>query len=213
MSKLAAKSTPPTKSAGSSHAWLVIGLGNPGSEYQNTRHNIGFLVVDAIAKRHAVTFKKDRLSQSELAVVHLDNGAVVHLAKPQTFMNLSGRSAASLCATYRIGPERVIVVSDDVALPFGTLRIRLGGSAGGHNGLKSLIGAISDRFVRFRVGVNAPPPQVPLEAYVLQRFSQTETKALAALVDGIATEVLTSLHESTLSERTLALLPQSSNIS
>src|SRR5271169_5270566 len=132
--------------------FLVVGLGNPGAEYENTPHNMGFRVIDRLAEAHAI-----RVSRKE-NVSLLGRGAVagkaVALAKPQTFMNLSGPSVRALLERYGLGPDRLIVVYDELDLPFGSLRVRLKGSAAGHNGMKSIIGSLgTDEFVRVRIGV------------------------------------------------------------
>ncbi len=170
---------------------LVVGLGNPGPRYLTTRHNIGFMVVDALAKQLTVNMKKKLLLPVVLGEgVH--EGSRVILAKPTTFMNLSGKAVTALMQKYRIAPEHVIVISDDVTLPLGTIRIRTNGSAGGHNGLKSIIGAIGEQFIRVRIGVDAPPPPMPLETYVLTPFGDILPKAQqgVAKAAGLVTEIL-----------------------
>lgn len=134
---------------------LIVGLGNPGTRYQDTPHNLGFRVVERLAEEAGGKLGQ-RETQARTARTRLEGSEVV-LAQPQTFMNASGLAVAALLARYRLSPANLIVVADDVALPWGTLRIREQGSAGGHNGLASIIGALdSDAFVRVRVGIRPP---------------------------------------------------------
>lgn len=174
-------------------ARLIIGLGNPGTEYELTRHNLGFLVLDALAQKLGVKFSKKNESQAEVAETNLASQKII-LAKPQTFMNLSGESAASLAGRFKIEAKDIWVVHDDVALPFGVLRVRLDGSAGGHNGIKSLISSLStENFPRWRVGVGATPEHMKLEDWVLARFGAEEQKQLAEVVERVAQKIIDAL--------------------
>lgn len=159
--------------------YLVVGLGNPGTKYAQTRHNAGFMAIDALAKELETKMKKKLLLPVEVGEAVVGGDKVV-LAKPTTFMNLSGKAVGALARKYNVMPEHIIVLSDDVALPLGTIRVRVGGSAGGHNGLKSIIEMLGDAFVRVRIGVNPPPSNIPLEAYVLQKFGNDLDHALMA---------------------------------
>ncbi len=135
--------------------WLVVFLGNPGPRYAATRHNAGFLAGDALAKRAGVTIT--RLRFRALTALATIGGEKVLLMKPQTYMNESGQAAGQAARFYKIPPERVLVVSDDISLPCGRLRVRMKGSAGGHNGLRSIISHLgSQDFPRIRIGVGAP---------------------------------------------------------
>lgn len=135
--------------------WLVVGLGNPGAKYESTRHNMGFLAVDKLAQNEKLKFNKLRF-KAWTAVWEVD-GEKVLLMKPQTYMNLSGEAVGQAARFYKIPADHVLVISDDIALPAGKLRIRAGGSAGGHNGLKNIIRHLgTDRFPRIKVGVGAP---------------------------------------------------------
>ena len=137
------------------YTWLLVGLGNPGAKYESTRHNMGFLAVDKLADNERFKFSKLRF-KAWTATAEL-GGEKVLVMKPQTYMNLSGESVGQAARFYKIPPEHVLVISDDISLPIGKLRIRAGGSAGGHNGLKSLIQhLVSDRFPRIKVGVGMP---------------------------------------------------------
>ena len=136
-------------------SWLLVGLGNPGSKYASTRHNMGFLALDGLADREGFRFNKLRF-RAWTALWRL-GGEQVLVMKPQTYMNLSGESVGEAARFYKIPPERVLVISDDVSLPAGKLRIRASGSAGGHNGLKNIIQHLgTDRFPRIKVGVGSP---------------------------------------------------------
>ena len=135
--------------------WLVVGLGNPGSKYENTRHNMGFLALDMLAEKEHLKFSKLRF-KAWTATAEL-GGEKVLLMKPQTYMNLSGESVGEAARFYKIPADHVLVISDDISLPTGKLRIRPGGSAGGHNGLKNIIQHLgSDQFPRIKVGVGSP---------------------------------------------------------
>ena len=144
------------RSGGSGIQWLVVGLGNPGAKYESTRHNMGFLVVDKLAQNEKLKFNKLRFKAWTAAWEV--GGEKVLLMKPQTYMNLSGEAVGQAARFYKIPADHVLVISDDIALPAGKLRIRAGGSAGGHNGLKNIIQHLgTDRFPRIKVGVGMPP--------------------------------------------------------
>ena len=158
--------------------WLVVGLGNPGPKYEWTRHNVGFLVVDALAERLGVPVQK--LKYKALTNTAVIGGRSVLLMKPTTYMNLSGESVGQAARFYKIPPERVLVISDDVALPQGKLRIRRSGSAGGHNGLKNIIAHLgSDQFPRLKVGVGGKPyPDSDMADWVLGKFTGQDKAAM-----------------------------------
>ena len=165
------------KSSGS-FSWLVIFLGNPGPRYECTRHNAGFMAGDALAKKLGVNIS--RLRFKALTAECEINGERVLLMKPQTFMNLSGEAVGEAARFYKIPPEHVLVISDEVSLPLGKLRVRQKGSAGGHNGLKSIIAALgSDGFPRVRIGVGAPPhPEYDMADWVLSVFRNQDRTLL-----------------------------------
>ncbi len=157
--------------------YLVAGLGNPGAKYTNTRHNAGFSSIDALADRFHidVSEKKHKALCGRGAI----EGQKVVLLKPQTFMNLSGESLRAAMDYYKLTPEEVIVIYDDVSLDPGQLRIRLKGSAGGHNGIKSIITHLgTQEFPRIKVGVGAKPPRMDLADYVLGHFSKEEQETM-----------------------------------
>lgn len=161
---------------------LLVGLGNPGPRYRGTYHNVGFDVVDEIARRHAAQFGAAP-ADALVARVRRPGGDVL-LAKPLTFMNLSGRAVGDLQRFYKVEPEALLVVTDDVNLVSGRLRLRARGSAGGHNGLKSIIGSLgTDAFPRLRVGVGRGDPRRDLADHVLARVPAEERDALRAAVE------------------------------
>ncbi len=163
---------------------LIVGLGNPGDQYVNTRHNAGFMVLDLLSDKMSASWKKDRTHR---ALVSGSRGFL--LAKPQTFMNDSGECVGSLSRYFKIAPSELLVVYDDIALPLGTLRLREGGSAGGHNGMKSIIAHLgTDRFPRLRVGIGSHGSG-SLVGHVLGNFPPEQQQilqdALNRAVDGI----------------------------
>ena len=162
--------------------WLVVGLGNPGDKYENTRHNVGFLTVDELAERARVPVQ--RLKHRALTNTVELGGARVLLMKPITYMNLSGEAVHEAAAFYKVPPERILVISDEVALAPGKLRVRRSGSAGGHNGLKNIIAHLgSDQFPRIRLGVGSKPhPDYDMADWVLGRFQGEDKKAVEAAV-------------------------------
>ena len=170
--------------------WLVVGLGNPGREYEKTRHNCGFRAVDLLAEQLGT--KIDKLKFQGLYAQVNYEGKKLFLLKPQTYMNLSGRSVLQLSAYFNIPPQRIIVMFDDISLEPGRLRIRADGSAGGHNGIKSIIQELgSQEFPRIKIGVGAKPnPNYDLADWVLSVFSANEEKALAVSLDNAAKAAL-----------------------
>ena len=170
----------------SSETWLIVGLGNPGWEYENTRHNAGFRALDILAQK--LGCKPDKLKYQGLYCQVNYRGNKLLLLKPQTYMNLSGRSAAPLAAFFKVPTDHVIVLFDDISLPPGRLRIRADGSAGGHNGIKSLIQELGGQnFPRVKIGVGAKPhPDFDLADWVLSAFTAAEEKALEPALDADA---------------------------
>ena len=169
--------------------WLAVFLGNPGPKYDFTRHNAGFLVCDTLAKKKG--FSVNRLRFSALTAQVDLGGEKVLVMKPQTFMNLSGNAVGQAARFYKIPAEHVIVVSDEVSLPLGKLRVRMKGSAGGHNGLKSIIAALgTDAFPRIRVGVGAPPhPDYDMADWVLGVFRDQDALDMQAAAERAAEAV------------------------
>ena len=175
-------------------SWLVVGLGNPGDQYENTRHNAGFQVIDALADRG--NFPVQRLKFHALTNTATVGGQGVLVMKPVTYMNLSGQAVGEAARFYKISPDHVLVISDDVDLPLGKLRIRKGGSAGGHNGLKSIIQHLgTDQFPRLKVGVGGKPhPDYDMADWVLGKFQGEDKKIMddAAVRAAQAVECLLS---------------------
>ena len=164
-------------------SWIVVGLGNPGSQYDRTRHNVGFRAIDALADSLGVKINRSRFRA--LTATAVIGGEKVLLLKPQTFMNASGLAVEPAAAYYKVPTDRILVIFDDISLPIGKIRIRADGSAGGHNGLKSLISALGRQdFPRIKVGVGAKPhPDYDLADWVLSKFSSREEKDLAPAVE------------------------------
>jgi PTH1 family peptidyl-tRNA hydrolase len=170
--------------------WLIVGLGNPGSQYEKTKHNCGFRAIDVLAS--SLNCKVDKAKFQGLYGQVLWEGRKLFLLKPQTYMNLSGRSVLQLSAYFNIPPERIIVLFDDISLPPGRIRIRADGSAGGHNGIKSIISELgSQQFPRVKIGVGAKPqPDSDLADWVLSGFSASEEKHLIGALKNAAEAAL-----------------------
>jgi peptidyl-tRNA hydrolase, PTH1 family len=175
---------------------LIVGLGNPGSEYEWTRHNVGFMLIDQLAANAGVVVK--RRECRSLVGGGLIEGERSKLVKPQTFMNLSGEAVACLGAKDELDEvgKSLIVISDDLALPFGTIRLRARGSAGGHNGLKSIIASLgTNEFMRLRIGIQPDHPVSEARKFVLDEFAPAERRALKEILDRSADAVRTVLRE------------------
>ena len=161
---------PPTDDTG----WLVVGLGNPGPEYAGNRHNVGFLVLEVLARAIGGSFRRHKRARAQVLEGRLAGLRVV-LAKPATFMNDSGQAVAALLDFYSLDPSRLVVVHDELDLPFGRIRLKLGGGDNGHNGLKSLRRSLgTGEFYRVRFGIDRPPGQMDAAAYVLRNFAAAE---------------------------------------
>jgi PTH1 family peptidyl-tRNA hydrolase len=168
------------KKAAGPVSWLIVGLGNPGQKYADTRHNAGWQLLDAIT-RHQPGFQFDESRSKGLIARAEWAGVNVALVKPQTFMNLSGEAVAPIARFYKIPIECILVAFDDVDLPAAALRLRPKGGAGGHKGMHSIIQHLgSQDFPRLRLGIGRPPGQMPTEAYVLQKFKPDEWEAMRA---------------------------------
>lgn len=173
---------------------LIVGLGNPGARYENTRHNIGFMVIDRLAAQSGISI--DRQLCAALVGEGMIEGASAMLAKPQTFMNRSGQAVGGLLRQGGIATEDLVVVNDDLDLPFGRLRIRPGGSAGGHRGLLSIAEQLAGaQFLRVRVGIGRPPEGSEVVDYVLEEFSPMERDQLGAVIERAADSVGCLLRE------------------
>jgi len=162
---------------------LVVFLGNPGREYEATRHNIGFMLGDIAARKMAPGERWGDWRGLGLYLAALRNGQKIYFLKPGTYMNASGQAAQSLAGFYKIGPARTLTVCDDIALPFGRLRIRAGGSCGGHKGVSSLIAAMGTQALpRLRLGVGPKPARVDAKDFVLGKFSKEEAVLLPSFL-------------------------------
>ena len=172
--------------------WLIAGLGNPGPEYAGTRHNAGHMVADLLAERMGARFKAHR-TRNDVADGRLA-GMPVTLAKPRTYMNLSGGPVAAIAAFYKIPPERIVVIHDELDIPFGSVRLKFGGGDNGHNGLRSITQALgTNEYYRVRFGIGRPPGRMDAATYVLRDFAAAERKELPLLIDRCADAVETLL--------------------
>ncbi|MGG5172011.1 aminoacyl-tRNA hydrolase [Pseudarthrobacter sp. J1738] len=170
--------------------WLVVGLGNPGPEYAGNRHNVGQMVLDELAGRIGGSFKihkaRAQVVEGRLGI----GGPRVVLAKPMSYMNLSGGATSALARFYDVAPENVVAVHDEIDIPFASLKLKLGGGEGGHNGLRDISKALATKeYLRVRVGVGRPPGRMDTADYVLKDFSSTERKELPFLIDTAADAV------------------------
>ena len=171
---------------------MVVGLGNPGSQYEKTRHNVGFMVADLLAGRLGGAFKVHKRSGAEIVTGRLGGRSVI-LAKPRTYMNESGRHIGPLAKFYSVSPADVIVIHDELDIDFGKIRLKLGGGEGGHNGLRSVVNALGTKdFQRIRIGIGRPPSRKDPAAFVLESFSSAERAEVPAICEQAAdaTELL-----------------------
>jgi PTH1 family peptidyl-tRNA hydrolase len=169
--------------------FLIVGLGNPGREYRNNRHNIGFMVLDHLAGKLGTTFS--RLESKALVTKAVIQERRLILAKPQTYMNDSGQAAGILARYYKVPLNQILITFDDVDLPFDTLRLRPGGGSGGQKGMKSIIEKLgTDEFARLRLGIGRPPGRMDAAAYVLQDFSAPEAGILPQVLDRAVEAIL-----------------------
>jgi len=186
--------------ADGSGVWLVVGLGNPGPSYSGHRHNIGYLVVEELARRMGSGFRAHKSGRADVVEGRLGApgtpGPRVVLAKPRSYMNESGGATKALTTFYKVPPARVIAIHDELDIPFGTMRIKLGGGDNGHNGLKSLRSSFgTGDFNRVRVGIGRPPGRQEVADYVLSNYSATERKEIPFQVDAAADAVETLIAE------------------
>jgi PTH1 family peptidyl-tRNA hydrolase len=176
----------------SDEMWLVVGLGNPGPSYAATRHNIGRVVVELLAERVGASFKAHRRGRADVAETRLGDlpGTRAILARPRTYMNESGGSVASVRDFYQVDDDHLVVVHDELDLPYGTLRIKLGGGDNGHNGLRSVRAALgAGDFHRVRFGIGRPPGRMDPAVFVLKPFAASERADLPALIERAADAV------------------------
>jgi peptidyl-tRNA hydrolase, PTH1 family len=179
---------------GTSNNWLIVGLGNPGASYEKTRHNLGFMLVDLLA-REAQTQVKREECRALIGRAVLD-GETVELAKPLTYMNLSGEAVSCLLAKPGRGADKLIVISDDLALPFGSIRIRPKGTHGGQNGLRSIIDRLkTNEFIRLRIGIMPEHPISNTKNFVLENFSKSENETVREVLERGADAVRTVISD------------------
>jgi PTH1 family peptidyl-tRNA hydrolase len=179
---------------GEANTWLVVGLGNPGPQYAHNRHNVGFMVAELLAKRIGASFaRKTRGGVAEVAEGRLGFGVdapKIVLVKPQSYMNLSGGPVVALAQFSKVAPAQVIAIHDELDIPYGQIRMKLGGGEGGHNGLRSMSKSLSTKdYLRVRFGIGRPPGRQDPADYVLSNFSAAERKELDFLVDKAADAV------------------------
>ena len=175
--------------------WLVAGLGNPGDRYAKTRHNLGYRVVEELARRSGERFRKVRFVPADAAEI-AEAGERVVLAKAHAYMNETGPAFASLARKHHVAPDHVIAVHDDIDLPFGALRVKFGGSTAGHNGLRSVGGALrTSDFSRLRLGVGRPPGRMDAADWVLKDFAKKEEPDVELLVDDGADAILSLVRD------------------
>lgn len=168
--------------------WLVVGLGNPGASYEQTRHNLGFMLVELLAREANSTIKRAEC-RALVGRAEIEN-QIIELVKPQTFMNLSGESIACLLKKSERSVRRLIVVSDDLALPLGKIRLRTKGSSGGHNGLKSIAACLkTDEFIRLRIGIQPEHPLQDAKHFVLEKFSKAELETVEKVLEESAATI------------------------
>jgi len=172
-----------------SKPYLIVGLGNPEREYRGNRHNVGFMVLDQLADRLETSFSKVKMQALMTAIRWNDERLI--LIKPQTYMNLSGQAVSSFISFYKLPLEHLLVVYDDVDLPFETLRLKPNGGDAGQKGVRSIIQQLgTQQFPRLRVGIGRPPGRTPVSSYVLQDFSSAEKELLPIVLDQAASAVL-----------------------
>lgn len=177
---------------------LIVGLGNPGAKYDRTRHNIGFTAIDALAKSWQISIAENSKFKGIFGEGMGVNGDKIRLLKPTTYMNRSGEAIQAVINWYKISPESVLVIYDDMDLPFGKLRMRLSGSAGGHNGMKSTIAHLNTQnFPRLRIGIGKPAndPDADSVSHVLGKFSPTETQLMSEVLNLVLNSVELSLKQ------------------
>lgn len=174
--------------------WLIVGLGNPGRRYAETRHNAGFHVVDRLAVLENLAFD-ERRNKALLARGRIE-GAGVALVKPQTYMNLSGQAVAPLARFYKVPPERILVIYDDLDLPLGVMKLRIKGGSAGHNGMESVIAQLGTKeFPRLRLGIDRPPGRMAGKDYVLQRYTEAQWQTATEMYERAVEAVRAMLRE------------------
>ncbi|KKQ18104.1 MAG: Peptidyl-tRNA hydrolase [Berkelbacteria bacterium GW2011_GWA1_36_9] len=184
---------------------LIIGLGNPGQQYEGNRHNVGFMILEKIAEKKGLTFNLQSEFESKIAELDIDGKA--KLIQPQTFMNDSGRAVVKIKNYFKINLENIWVVSDEVDLALGQIRIGLGGSSAGHKGVQSIIDNIGEQFYRIRIGVGRNE-KISTEKWVLQNFNKDEMEIVSQVVDKVADKMLESLSNNLKEEKEIIWVPK-----
>jgi PTH1 family peptidyl-tRNA hydrolase len=179
---------------GTQGSWLIVGLGNPGAQYERTRHNLGFMLVDLLARQAQAQVKRDEC-RALIGRAEIEN-RIIELAKPQTYMNLSGESVSCLVKKPGRSVDKLVVISDDLALPFGSIRIRPKGTHGGQNGLRSIIDRLgTQEFIRLRIGIQPDHPIANAMNWVLVNFSKSDSETLEKILETSADAIRTILSE------------------
>ncbi|MDI6780974.1 MAG: aminoacyl-tRNA hydrolase [bacterium] len=174
----------------SADKWIIVGLGNPGERYSQTRHNVGFMAINHLCKLHNIKLGQNKC-QARIGEGIIEEKSVV-LAKPDTFMNLSGKAVIELCKRYRVPLSQTIIIHDDVSLPVGKLKVRQQGSSGGHNGVQSIIDCLgSKEFPRIRIGIGSSPEGTDMAEFVLSRFEEDEKTIITRSIELTATMTAT----------------------
>ncbi|MBU0908142.1 MAG: aminoacyl-tRNA hydrolase [Proteobacteria bacterium] len=174
--------------------FLVAGLGNPGEKYHLTRHNIGFLFLDYLAEKLRVNFSASKW-QADTAKAMFGNEQVL-LLKPQTFMNLSGNAVVGAASFYKISPEKIIVIHDDIDMPFGRVKVVVNRGTGGHNGIRSIVSLLgSQDFIRIKAGIGRPVEAIPVERYVLTKMTDSEIQCVKGMMDSVFESVRIIIRE------------------
>jgi len=171
-----------TETTASNNYKLIVGLGNPGRRYQETRHNVGFLVIDELARRHNLSFKKTQYAYEA-------KWGQIFLIKPTTFMNLSGTAVSAYETYYRLEPEQIILIHDDLDMPLGKIRIKKGGGSGGQKGVEDTIICIGPEFIRIKIGISRPAENYSVAGWVLSKFADSERELLAVVISAAADAV------------------------
>jgi PTH1 family peptidyl-tRNA hydrolase len=169
--------------------YLIVGLGNPGKKYEQTRHNIGFMAVDAILNSYGSDDKPKKKFNSVIHELQLENKKVI-IAKPETYMNNSGDAIIQIVNYFKIKTENILILHDELDLPFGSIRLKVGGGIAGHNGLKSILSHLDNTFLRLRLGIDHPGDRRLVSNYVLGNFNNSEMDSLNTLFDYIATNII-----------------------
>lgn len=172
---------------------LIVGLGNPGEKYQKTRHNVGFMVLDDIARRQNIKYRIQKNYKAETAIIGSGKNKII-LVKPKTYMNASGLAIKTIADFYKIDVDNIVVISDDLNMELGKIKMRMSGEDGGHKGLRSIIENIGEGFWRIRIGIGKNE-DIPAEDYVLQNFGREELKTINPSIKEVAQDIINNIHK------------------